>query len=84
MQGKPTFPLILMTDLTIFIQITNQSEWDFVYTCRLIQSRKHALANYLTTLVEKNQNGSKLTIMTKVIDYFLRYLNLEVSNFRIR
>jgi hypothetical protein len=81
--GRFELPQISALNLDIQIQITNKSQWDLLYGKELARSRKHALANYLTSLIENVQVGPKLSIIAHVIDYFLRNINLRVSNARL-
>lgn len=77
------FPLIIFKEMRIKIQITNQSQWDFIYGCQLIESRKHAMANYLTSMIEKVQVGQELSLQMKLIDSFLQNIRLNVQNVRL-
>ena len=75
------YPLITLKDIKITIQITNQSQWDFIYGVKLIEQRKHFLANYLTSMIEKKQSQQQeLSLQMKIIDSFLQYIRLDLLN----
>lgn len=78
------YPLITLKQLNIIIQITNQSQWDFIYGCKLIETRKHAMANYLTSIIEKVQIGSELSYLMKLIDAFLQNIRLDLLKIHLQ
>lgn len=78
------YPLIIINDLKIVINITNQKQWDFIYGCQLIELRKHAMANYLTSLIEKVQIGQELNFQMKIIDKYLQNIRLHFINVHLQ
>lgn len=70
--------------MLIIIHITNQTQWDFIYGCQLIESRKHNMANYLTSIIEKVQVGQPLSLQMKIIDLFLQNIRLHLINVQLQ
>lgn len=72
------YPKISIERPKIVFMVTNSSDWDISFGKHLAALRKHGLANYLTSMVESNDNIPPTTFISKLIDGIMLHLDLHV------